>query len=63
MLVTLAVSFDRCHTIVFSLRRESCNGGLLLAAIAFAVVFNVPRYFELDVETKGNETYLVTTGK
>ena len=66
-LVTLAINLDRCHTIVFSLRRGGGDGArnhrLLLAVVAFAVVFNVPRYFEIAVEARGNETRLMPTGK
>ena len=67
-LVTLAINLDRCHTIVFSpTRRGGVDGArnrhLLLAAVAFAVIFNAPRHFEIAVEARGNETRLVPTGK
>ena len=47
--VTLAVTFERFHAIICPLRHFKRKKYMLPACIVFAVVYNLPKYFELQI--------------
>jgi hypothetical protein len=61
--VTLAVNFERFHAIVFPLKHFGWKKYLLPTCVVFAVVYNLPKYFEMTIENDGNFTELSTTGR
>ena len=48
--VTLAVTFERFHAIIFPLRHFRWKSYLLPTSVAIAVLYNIPKYFELKLE-------------
>lgn len=48
--VTLAVTFERFHAIIFPLRHFAWKKYLLPTSVAIAVCYNIPRYFELKIK-------------
>ena len=49
MCVTLAVNFERFYAIVFPLKHFRWKRYLLPAAVTFAVAYNVPKFFEMEL--------------
>ena len=47
--VTLAVTFERFHAIICPLRHFKWKKFMLPFCIFFAVVYNIPKYFELKI--------------
>ena len=47
--VTLAVTFERFHAIICPLRHFKWKKYMLPFCICFAVVYNIPKYFELQM--------------
>ena len=52
--VTLAVTFERFHAIICPLRHFKRKKYMLPACIVFAVVYNLPKYFELQIVVRKN---------
>ena len=48
--MTLAVTFERFHAIIFPLRHFSMKKFLIPASVGIAVLYNIPKYFELRIE-------------
>ena len=48
--VTLAVTFERFHAIICPLRHFKRKQYMLPACIVFAVIYNLPKYFELQIK-------------
>ena len=48
--VTLAVTFERFHAIICPLRHFKRKKYMLPACIVFAVIYNLPKYFELQIK-------------
>ena len=49
--MTLSVTLERFFAIAYPLKKLNLKRILILASISGAVVYNVPRFFELKVET------------
>jgi hypothetical protein len=56
--VTLAVTFERFHAIICPLRHFKRKKFMLPACIIIAVVYNIPKYFELSVEVRIISSFL-----
>ena len=50
--VTLAVTFERFHAIICPLRHFRRKKYMLPFCISFAILYNIPKYFELQIEVK-----------
>ena len=50
--VTLAVTFERFHAIICPLRHFRRKKYMLPFCISFAILYNIPKYFELKIEVK-----------
>ena len=48
--MTLAVTFERFHAIIFPLRHFSMKKFLIPVSVGMAVLYNIPKYFELKIE-------------
>jgi len=48
--VTLSVTFERFHAIICPLRQFRWKKYLLKMSIAFSLIYNIPKYFEMKVE-------------
>ena len=48
--VTLAVTFERFHAIICPLRHFKRKKYMLPACTIFAIVYNLPKYFELQIK-------------
>ena len=57
--VTLAVTFERFHAIICPLRHFKRKKYMLPACIVFAVVYNLPKYFELQIVVRKNFNLLL----
>lgn len=53
--VTLSVNFERFYAIVFPLKHFGCKRYLLPASILLTVVYNIPKFFEMELH-RDNET-------
>ncbi len=61
--ITLSVNLERCQAIVFPLRHFRWKRYLLPASVVFAVVYNLPKYFELRLEfSPEGRPKLISTG-
>ena len=47
--MTLAVTFERFHAIIFPLRHFVWKKFLIPTSVAIAVLYNIPKYFELEI--------------
>ncbi|TRY73600.1 hypothetical protein TCAL_08729 [Tigriopus californicus] len=47
--VTLSVNFERFYAIVFPLKHFGCKRYLLPASILLTVVYNIPKFFEMEL--------------
>ena len=59
--VTLAVTFERFHAIICPLRHFKRKKYMLPACIVFAVVYNLPKYFELQIVVRKNFNLIYIT--
>ena len=65
--VTLSVTIERFFAIAYPLKKTNLKNALILSSVVGAVVYNVPRFFELsmveievqDLETGENYTVSV----
>ena len=48
--MTLAVTFERFHAIIFPLRHFSMKKFLPYISVGIAVLYNIPKYFELEIK-------------
>ena len=48
--VTLAVTFERFHAIICPLKHFAWKKYLLPASVFIAVVYNIPKYFEMEMK-------------
>ena len=48
--MTLSVTFERFHAIIFPLRHFSMKKFLIPVSVGMAVLYNIPKYFELKIE-------------
>jgi hypothetical protein len=48
--VTLSVTFERFHAIICPLRQFRWKKHLLTMSVAFSLIYNIPKYFEMKVE-------------
>jgi hypothetical protein len=48
--VTLAVTFERFHAIICPLKHFFWKKYLLPASVCVAVVYNIPKYFEMEMQ-------------
>ena len=53
--MTLAVTFERFHAIIFPLRHFVWKKFLIPTSVAIAVLYNIPKYFELEITVKYNK--------
>ena len=63
VMVTLAVNFERFYAIVFPLKHFRWKKYLLPVSVTVAIVYNLPKYFEMKIETdeETNAPRIVTT--
>ena len=47
--MTLAVTFERFHAIIFPLRHFSWKKFLIPISVAIAILYNIPKFFELEL--------------
>ena len=47
--VTLAVTFERFHAIIFPLRHFRAKNYLLPSTVIFAILYNIPKFFEIQL--------------
>ena len=57
--VTLAVTFERFHAIICPLRHFKWKKYMLPFCICFAVVYNIPKYFELQMVVSNINSILI----
>ena len=50
--MTLAVTFERFHAIIFPLRHFSMKKFLPYISVGIAVLYNIPKYFELEIKVR-----------
>ena len=50
--MTLAVTFERFHAIIFPLRHFSWKKFLIPTSVGIAVLYNIPKYFELEISVR-----------
>ena len=50
--VTLAVTFERFHAIICPLKHFAWKKYLLPASVFIAVVYNIPKYFEMEMKVR-----------
>ena len=56
--VTLAVTFERFHAIICPLRHFRRKKYMLPFCIIFTIIYNIPKYFELQIEVRFHMFYL-----
>ena len=54
--VTLAVTFERFHAIICPLKHFAWKKYLLPASVFIAVVYNIPKYFEMEMKVMSEKT-------
>ena len=59
--VTLAVTFERFHAIICPLRHFKRKQYMLPACIVFAVIYNLPKYFELQIKVNKIQLIYICT--
>lgn len=61
--VTLAVTYERFHSIICPLKQMRFKRNLLSFVVAFSVLYNIPKYFEMTTKThpKTGSLYIEST--